>query len=171
VSKLIRFFGFVDRTNNLIGKAVSMLIVPMILVLLWEVVSRYLFDRPTLWAYESLRYIWGAHFLLVGGYVLLNKAHVNVDILHMRFPLRFRALVDVLTSAYFYFFYVILLWKGMEMTGDSIIAWELSWTPLHAPLAPLKALVPLGAFLILLQGLVKSIRDIFIAITGRQFEY
>jgi len=167
MQKVTRVLAFIDGLSSWSGKLVSMLIFPMIAILMYEVVSRYGFNSPTLWAHEITRYIYGAHFMLGGAYTLYLGAHVNVDIFYSRFSPRVRATVDLVTYLLFFLFGAVLLWYGSSMTWRSIILWETSATPLHAPFAPLKAIVPAAAFLILLQGIARYIRNIF-TITGRE---
>ncbi|MFU8899171.1 MAG: TRAP transporter small permease subunit, partial [Roseinatronobacter sp.] len=71
----------IDKLNAAIGKAISLLILVGIVVLCYEVVARYIFGQPTLWAHGYTQRIFGSYFVLVGAYTLLRKDHVRVDIL------------------------------------------------------------------------------------------
>ena len=84
MKKLVRVLAFIDGLSSWSGKLISMLIFAMIAVLMWEVISRYVFDSPTLWAHETTRYIYGAHFMIGGAYTLYLGAHVNVDIFYIK---------------------------------------------------------------------------------------
>ena len=160
MQKLTRVLAFIDGLSSWSGKLVSMLIFPMIAILMYEVVSRYGFNSPTLWAHEITRYIYGAHFMLGGAYTLYLGAHVNVDIFYIRFSPRVKATVDLVTYLLFFLFGAVLLWYGSSITLRSITLWETSSTPLHAPFAPLKAIVPAAAILLLLQGIARYIRNV-----------
>ncbi|MDA0924670.1 MAG: TRAP transporter small permease subunit, partial [Proteobacteria bacterium] len=74
-------FKAVDTLNAGIGKAVSLLIWAGIVVLCYEVVARYIFGQPTLWAHGYTQRIFGAYFVLVGAYTLIRADHVRVDLL------------------------------------------------------------------------------------------
>ncbi len=160
------FFSLIDKVNLYVGRVVSFLIVPMVGILVFEVVMRYIFNKPTTWSHETVQYILGTLFILGGGYALLHKAHVNVDVLYTRFRPRVRAMVDVFTGLFFFLFTGVLLWKGSEMFWLSFLQRETSSTIFGPPIYPLKLMLALGALLIVLQGLVKFIKDLTYSIKG-----
>lgn len=70
------------------------LVAPLVLGTCYEVVSRYVFDRPTTWAFELGTMLTGANFLLGMAYTLRERAHIRVEALFDLFPLKVRALID-----------------------------------------------------------------------------
>ncbi len=165
-----RILAAIDAINDRIGKAVSFLVIAIVGVMVYEVIARYVFDAPTKWAYETVTFILGAYAILGGAYALRHGAHVNMDILHSRLSPRRRAILDVITSVFFFLFCVVLLWKGSEWAARSIRLSEHTWSPWGPPVYPVKILIPIGAFLLLLQGLSKLIRDLLTAFTGARSE-
>ena len=163
-----RFLALVDNLNDQVGKIVSMLIIFMVLILVYEVVLRYIFNSPTLWAHETSEYFFGVHFFLGGAYALRHAAHVNVEVIYSRFSPRVRAILDIITSVFFFLICAVLLWKGGAMAWTSLMKLEHTNTVWAPPLYPLKMMIPIGACLILLQGLAKFIRDFHIAITRKE---
>jgi len=168
---LRRFTTAVDSINDRIGKFFSLFIIGMVLTLIYEVVLRYVFDSPTMWAHETSQYFWGAYFMMAGAYTLRHHAHVNVEILFDRFSPRTRAIIDVFTSLFFFLFCGLLFWNGWELAWDSLLALERSQTPWSPPVYPAKLMIPLGGALILIQGFVKLIRDTAFAIGGKEMEW
>lgn len=166
--KLQSVLAFIDTVNDRIGKIASFLIVAITLILVYEVVMRYMFNSPTIWVHETTQFVYGAHFLLAGAYCLLHRAHVNVDVLYMRFPLRARAIVDAITAMFFFLLIVILLWHGTKMAWESLMILETTHTFWAPPVYPIKMLVPIEALLVLFQGLAKFIRDLLTATTGKE---
>lgn len=166
IPSLRHFVSIVDKLNDWIGKTLSMLVFPMIFFLVWEVVLRYVFNRPTIWAHELSAMLYAVFFLLGGSYALRHKAHINVDILYMRLTLRARAILDLITWTLFYFVFCIMLWQGTTFAKLSIMRMEHSNSVWEPPIWPIKLCIPIGAFLILLQGLTKTFTDISIAFTG-----
>jgi TRAP-type mannitol/chloroaromatic compound transport system permease small subunit len=128
---------------------------------------RYGFNKPTEWAYSISLFLTGAFFILGGGYALLYKSHVNMDVVYNRFPLKTRAIVDLFTSTLFFLFCGVLFWKSLGYVWNSLTILETTDYPPYFPIYPVKLTIPIAAFLILLQGLAKFIRDFMIAITGR----
>jgi TRAP-type mannitol/chloroaromatic compound transport system permease small subunit len=163
-----KFFKIIDRMNELIGKAVSFLILVLVVVIVYEIAVRYFFNSPTIWAHEISQMVYGGYVILLGGYLQQRNGHVNVDIIYSRFKPRTRAVIDLFTWLLFFAFCGVLLLKGGEMAWDSFVYRETDPTVFAPPIYPLKMLIPLGAFLLLLQGLVRYIGDIKVAITGKE---
>ena len=166
--KVERLLGRIDNLNERVGRIVSYLCLLMMAVLMWEIVLRYFFNNPTIWAHETSALLYGTYFVLGGAYVLRHRAHVTMDIIYNRFSVRRRAILDLVGSSLFFIFCGLLLWEGGQLAWASLQLREYSETFWGPPLYPLKMTVPIGGFLILLQGLAKFIRDLNIAITGRE---
>jgi TRAP-type mannitol/chloroaromatic compound transport system permease small subunit len=139
----------------------------LIFVVVFEVVSRYIFRQPSMWAHETSAFIFGGMFLIGGAYGLLTKVHVSMDVLYLRFSTRGRAIVDLVTSLLFFLFCGVLLWVGGQVAWNSIMNRELSATPWAPPIYPLKSAIVFAALLMLLQGLAKFVRDLITAFTGK----
>jgi TRAP-type mannitol/chloroaromatic compound transport system permease small subunit len=163
-----KFLKVIDRMNEMIGKAISFLILVLVSVIVYEIFVRYIFNSPTIWANEISQMVYGAYVILLGGYLQQRDGHVNVDILYSRFKPRTRAIINLFTWLLFFAFCGVILLKGGEMAWDSFLYRETDPTVFAPPIYPLKMLIPLGALLLLLQGLVKYIGDIKVAITGKE---
>ncbi len=161
----------IDATREWSGKLVSLMFYAMMGVLVWEVLVRYAFNAPTIWAHGISVRIFAAYAILAGAYVLLHKGHIAMDLVYSRFPLRTKAIVDLITASLFFAFCGVLLWYRSSFAWTSLMMLELDDTAFRAPIYPIKLMVPVGAFLILLQGLAKYSRDFITAISGRQCEY
>jgi TRAP-type mannitol/chloroaromatic compound transport system permease small subunit len=155
----------IDNTVNWIGKIISFAIFAIAGVVLVAVVARTI-DHPVNWTFEVAYYLFGSCFLLAGSYALLKNQHVNIDILLHRLSPRKAAIINLCTWPFFFLFAGALLWGGVQMAMRSISIQEKFGTIWAPPLYPLKIMVPLGAFLILLQGIAHFIRDLRQAISG-----
>ena len=165
-----RTFRAIDAVNRWTANVFMWLILPGVIVILWEVLARYIFHAPTFWAHGVAQRVFAFYFFIGGGYILLLKQHITMDLIYNRFSLRKRAIVDVVTFPFLFLFCGVLFWKGIDFFWASWTLRETCATPFHAPVYPVKFVVPLGAFLLLLQGLVKFARDLTTAITGRIYE-
>jgi TRAP-type mannitol/chloroaromatic compound transport system permease small subunit len=165
---LLGFIGFVDTMNDRMGKIVSFLVYPVMLVLVYEVVMRYAFNRPTIWAHETSCMLYGAHFVLGGAYALRHDAFVNVEVFYMRFPRRTQAIVDLVTWTMFYIFVGVMLWKSLPWAWTSFSVKEFSNSTWGPAVWPIKWTIPFAAFFMLLQGMTKTIKDSYLAVTGRE---
>jgi len=168
LDKLRVFLSWIDAISDWSGKAVAYLVLPGIFILAWEVVSRYVFNNPTMWAHGTSQRIFATYYILAGAYVLRHNQHVAVDIVYNRLSLRKQAILSLVGSIFFFTFCGVLLWKGIDFAWTSLSQLEPDETPWRAPLYPFKMMVPLGALLILMQGMAKFIRDLATAITGKE---
>jgi len=157
---LDRFFHYVDRFNFWTGRAVSYLAVVMMLTIAYEVVARYFFGSPTLWCTELNIYLLCAYVLLSGGSTLFGGGHVRVDIFWSTLSARGQAVADIVTSVLFFAFCIALVWKGSEMTLRSFMDHSTSSEAMAWPLYPSQLMIPIGGFLLGMQGLAKLWRDI-----------
>lgn len=161
----------IDSISEWAGKCTSFLILPGIAVLAWEVISRYVLNQPTMWAHGTSQRLFAIYYVLGGAYVLRYRDHVNVDLIYSRFPPRTKAILDLITSLAFFAFCGVLLWQGLGFALTSLSQLEPDDTPWRAPVYPVKLMIPVGALLILLQGLANFSRNLVTAITGRKCEY
>ena len=164
------FFRLIDGVNNGLGQVICYFVVFAMLIISFETMMRYAFNAPTKWAHEVTGLVIAAYYLLGGAYALRHAAHVNVDILHSRFPLRIRAVVDLITALLFFLFLGVVFWKGGAFAWQSLMVLETTGSPLFAPLYPVKLVLPIAASLMLLHGIATFIRNAVTAITGRPYE-
>ncbi|GGY59672.1 TRAP transporter small permease subunit [Marinobacter zhanjiangensis] len=157
------FMNGVTRLNKAIGVAVSFLVFAMFVFILLEVFLRYAFNSPTMWTNELTQLMFGAYAVLSGGYLMAHRGHVNVDLIQSFLGTRMQAAVDVFTSILFFLFTLALLYFSFEMASKSISSWETSYSAWNPPIWPIKACIPIGTALLLLQGIVKLLEDIAIA--------
>ena len=159
--------GVIDKTNDWVGKILPYGVLFMFVLVLIEVIQRYFFNAPTVWSNELTQMIFGAYVILCGGYILRSGGHVNVDILYSRFSTRGKAVTDIITFSLFFMFCGMLLVYGGSLAWESLSMLEHSESAWNPPIYPAKLMIPLGAFLILLQGIAKLIRDILTLVTGK----
>jgi TRAP-type mannitol/chloroaromatic compound transport system permease small subunit len=166
---LLRTIRAIDGFSAWSGKAVAWLILPLVFGLTYEAIARYLFNAPTLWAYDLSYMLYGAIFMLGAHYTLLKGAHIRTDMLWERFSVRTKGRIDAV--AYLGFFFpamILLLYASVDEAWHSWRMGELSeqtaWRP---ALWPFKAVVPLTALLLLIQGVSELLKSLYAARTGR----
>ena len=164
---LEKVLGFIDAMSEWTGKAVSYLITVLALIVGFGVVARYFFNHPMEWAPELSSMVFGTFAILGGAYVLRMDSHVNMDIFHRLLPPRPRALLNLCTSILSFSFVGVLLWEGGGSAWVSIRTLEHASTIWAPPLYPVKSMLPVGAFLLLLQLVSKFIRDVITLIKGQ----
>ena len=158
----------VDNINDWVGKVLSFGVLFMFALVLIEVIRRYFFNSPTVWGNELTQLTFGVYVVLCGGYILRWGGHVNVDILYGRFSARGKAIVDIITFVLFLVFCGMMLAYGGSLAWESLSRFEHSQSAWNPPLYPVKLMIPSGAFLLLLQGIAKLVRDIVTVVTGEK---
>ena len=151
------------------GKALSWAIVPLMLIMVFEVITRRLLNHPTVWTFETSTQLFGMHFMLLAAYTLLLNRHIAVDIFVSRFSKRTRAVLDVLLYLIFFFpFMIILLIEGTAFAAESWKVLETSSTVFAPPVYPIKTIIPLTALMVLLQGICIFYRRICFLLRGTE---
>ncbi len=154
------FSRSVGILNHFAGSFVAYWSVIAVIVYYYEVIARYVFNSPTNWAHEGMFLMFGAQYLLAGGFCLRENAHVRVDVFYMHFSERKKAIVDTATSVFFFIFVLSLLFSGWTFFNDSFSVREVSFTEWGIQYYPIKFTLVLGAILLLLQGIVRLLNDI-----------
>lgn len=160
---------FIDTINEKVGNVICWLTVPLASIMMFEIVSRYVFNKPTIWSFELGSLLFGGLVVLSGGYVLLYRGHIIIDVVYSRLSLRKKAIMDLCTAFFFFFFCGMLLWRSAGFAWDSILSQEKSASMWCPPLWPIKTAIFIGAILIVLQGIAEFIRNFYIAITGKEW--
>ena len=150
----------VTALTRAVAVGASALVVIMVAVICYEVVVRYAFDRPTVWAIELARLMLGPYFLLVGPYVLHIGGHVNVDVLYANLPRRAAAALDLLTVPVIVYFAVMLLVYSAPLALSSFQAGETSTSAWDPQVWPAKAAMPVAVVLLIAQALVEWVRAV-----------
>ena len=157
-----KFVRAVDRFNEIFGKLVALLILPLMFVVVYEVVARRGFQSPTIRAFEMTIYLYGAHFMLGAAYTHLHDRHVRIDVLSQRLPEKAQIWLSIITFFLIFAPFVgCLTYAAIDYAGHSWATWEHSWSAWKPPLYPYKTVMPVALFLLFIQGLAKLIRDIY----------
>ncbi len=166
-----RFLTIIDGISNWSGKIFAYLLWPGVAVLVYEVIARYAFNAPTIWAHGMTQRIFAVYYFICGAYISMSRSHISMDIIYERFKPRTKAILDIISFLFFFSFCSVLLWYGWRYAWVSLMNLEPDNTPFRAPLYPIKLIIPLGALLIILQELANLFRNIQVAITGKSYEH
>ena len=158
------YINGITRLNNAVGTCVSYLVYAMFFFLILEVFFRYAMESPTVWTNELTQLLFGFYIVMSGGYVMAHREHVNVDIFYSHFSTRTKAIVNIFTSVLFFLFVGSVLYFGSSMAWESIQSMETSYSAWNPPIWPVKAAIPVAAFLLLLQGIARLLEDIGVAL-------
>lgn len=154
------FERYVSWFNAKAGEFVAYWSIVAVFAYYYEVIARYVFNSPTNWVHEGMFLMFGMQYLIAGGFCLRENAHVRVDVIYTHLSEKAKALSDLVTSVFFFIFMLTLLVTGWIFFHDSMSIQEVSFTEWGIQYYPIKFALPLGAMLLLLQGLARLLNDI-----------
>lgn len=152
----------INKISERTGETVSLLILPLIGIIVFGVIMRYIFNNPLDWDFESSLFAYGLHFMLGGSYCLMRGAHVSVEAIPGRLSKRGQILIQAVSSLVIIFCCIIIVLIGSPWAWQStkILEHSIHQTTFNPPIWWYKWVVPLSALLILLQ----AIADFVVAI-------
>ncbi|MHB8763541.1 MAG: TRAP transporter small permease subunit [Deferrisomatales bacterium] len=154
----------IDRLNDWIGRSVSWLTGAMVALTAYDTIVRYGFNRGSVGLQELEWHLFAVVFLVGAGYTLKEDAHVRVDIFYARLDERRRAWIN-LVGVFLALvpFCLLVMWSSQQFVANSWAVGETSPDPGGLPARyALKAMIPLGFALILLQGASEAIKSALI---------
>ncbi len=166
--RLKKITSFIDNISIWCGKAVSILIFPMVGSLVFEVICRYFFNSPTIWASDMSTLLYGAFYMLGAGYTLQRQQHIRTDFLYEKWSTRTKGLVDSILYITLYFPGLgIFLWIGSQYALRSVMQQECMVSSPWMPYVwPLKLTIPIATILLLLQGVSELLKSLHAVRTG-----
>jgi len=172
-SGYVRCINAIDRFTDNTGILIAWLNVPLVLVVIYEVAARYLFDSPTVWSFDMTYMLYGTIFMLGAAYALHKGAHIRTDFFYEKWSVRTRGMID--SIAYIVFFFpsltVLLIVSGAEGWYAFQINETSEQTPWRPLLWPFKMVVPLTCILLLIQGVSETIKSVYAARTGIELDH
>lgn len=153
---------FIDRINEWIGRGVAWVTLGLVVVIFFDVVMRYLFNTSFVFTQELEWHLFGFIFLIGAGYTLLHDGHVRVDIFYQRLGLRGRGWANFLGVILFLIPGCILVIEtSWQFMLNSYAIMEGSPDPGGIPFRfVIKACIPIGFSLLLLQGISLGIHSL-----------
>ena len=160
----------IDRFQDALGRALSWLMLAMVLTVFFDVVSRYLFARTFVFTQELEWYIFAVAYLMAGGYVMLWDEHVRVDILYSRMGPRTRAWVDfVLLFVFFFPSTLLVVYTTWPFFRNAWTVYEGSPDPGGIPARwALKGVIIVAFSIMIVQGISEAIKRFYWAMGWEQ---
>lgn len=131
----------------------------MIGILLWSSISKTFF-LPSLWTLEMAQFAMVVYFILGGPYAMQLGANVRMDLVYGRWTPRGKAWVDAFTVLFLLLYLGVFLYGGIESLAYALKYTERSPSAWRPQMWPVKMLMCIGIFLMLLQALAELVRDI-----------
>ena len=164
----MQILSYIESINEWIGKCTMWFVYLLAAIISYDVILRYVFSLPTLWVFDTSYTTFSFLFLLGLGYTQVKKGHVNVDLLISKYSPKGQALWRVI----FYLFVIlpfvaVILYYSLFFAIQSWKLWEeSSMSTIGFPVYPLKTMLPIGFFFLLLQCFADFFRDLIIVVKG-----
>ena len=98
----------------------------------YEVAMRHLFNRPTVWAFDLSWWLAGSTYLLAGLYVMQQRAHIRITLLHEMMPRKWKLAADITSCILTCVFCFAVVWGGFNEAFAKLMRWEglpTAWSP------------------------------------------
>jgi len=170
--KLLRLLvQLIDGLNERVGYVISWLTTVLVLVVCYDVFTRYFLRSSSVAVQELEWHLFAVIFLVGAAYTLKHEGHVRVDVIYSHLGPKGKAIIDLIGGLVFLIpFSILVIWTSHAFIGMSWSIAETSPDPGGLPYRwLLKAMIPLGLGLVLLQGIAMTIRAFFTLI-GRPLD-
>jgi TRAP-type mannitol/chloroaromatic compound transport system permease small subunit len=154
------FVRFVDVVNYRVGRFAMYLLYVLGGILLASTISRLAFGAPFNWALEMSQFVLSAYYLLGGAYAWQQGAHVRMDLLYQNFPARRRLITDAITVLFVIFYLCVVFAGGLSSTNYAIVYKQQNYSAWAPVLWPIKVVMTVAIFLMLLQAVSSFLKDI-----------
>ncbi len=158
----------IDSVSAWVGKAVSWLLLALILALTYDTFMRYAFSKPTVWSFD-VAYMLGGTIMLMGmAWVTSRREQVRVDILYAKYSPKVKLVVDaVLNVCLFFPVYIMLFQRAIPRTIFSYTNKEFSEVGFWRPLMwPYRTMMLVAILLWILATIAWVVRDVYKLKTG-----
>jgi len=158
----------IDRLNDVIGRSISWLSTLLVVVVCFDVFTRYFMRSSSVAVQEMEWHIFAVLFLVGAAYTLKEHAHVRVDVFYSRMTPRQKAFIDLIGSLVFLIpFSLLVIYTSQTFISMSYAIQETSPDPGGLPYRYLlKSMISLGFFLVFLQGISMIIHSLW-TLTGK----
>ncbi|ARE42086.1 TRAP-type transport system, small permease component, predicted N-acetylneuraminate transporter [Rhodovulum sp. P5] len=152
--------GFFDVLSLVTSRLAMIAVAFIVIVMFYEVVSRYVFSRPTLWANELSLWIAAFVFLLAGQYAMQQRSHIRIYVIYDIMPRWMQKLADVISVSLICAFFFALLWGGYNDAMRRMLRMETFGTAWDPPIpGTVKPAVLIIIFLVTIQAVSNLIAD------------
>lgn len=146
----------VSGINKTVGELSGIFYFIVFVLCLLEISLRFFFSAPTSWAFEIMIALCGIQYCLAAGNTHRLGRHIRIEAVYVLFPIRIRRVFDLLSEAIVTAVLITIVYGSGVQASKALSAWQTTGTSFNSP-APtfMKVAITVGAFLILIQSLVK----------------
>lgn len=159
-----------DRGINQVGRWVSYLFLIGVAISFYEVITRYLFNAPTIWVHETTIMLVAVGFAYAGAYALARDSHIRISLVYNSVSPQIRRYLDILNAILVLLFLLGIGYAALDFAEKSIIAPSggirfegtgTAWNPPFPPLVKSVLLFCIGLMAVqTILHLLKAVRDV-----------
>lgn len=152
---------FIDKVQEFNCEVFKWLSVVIMMLIVFEVTSRYAFGTPTIWGMDIQLQFSAVQRMIAIGYALLRRSHVRVDLITVRLPLLKTRAMEII--GYIFFFFPLITALNYTMIKTTIDSWsygERSFSPWRYYVPPMKTLLVFGYLMLWIAGLSELMKDV-----------
>ena len=152
--------SWIDWISIGVSRVAMFIVAFIVLIMFYEVVMRYVFQKPTLWVNEMSLWAGGVVYLLAGLYVMQQRGHIRIFILYDMVPRWAQRLFDLLSTLCIVLFAAAIVYGGWGEARDKLLRWETFGTAWDPPIpATMKPLILVTVVLIAIQAVANLVAD------------
>ena len=149
----------IDRLSLFVGESVSYFYLFAAVITVTEVVMRYVFNAPTVWAHELTILLCAFGYLWSSGYVTQRNTHIRITALYDILPARIQLMLDLFATTFGLLVMALLLYSAWGQGVLAVTVWERTGSSWDPPLyALVKPAIIVGALLICLQNVANLLK-------------
>ena len=155
---MLRVRSVIERVVDVVGVCTSWIALVIVGLMATNVLLRYLFSVGTVWSQELEWHLLVPLILFGTSYALRHGEHVRVDIVYGRFSKRTKVIVDLVSALLCIAISALFIWFSLHYVEQAYVIGEGSQDPGGLPYRYLlKALIPVGFALLLLQSIASAL--------------
>lgn len=154
----MKVLGFLEQILKYLCKLAALFLFVLMFVISYEVIMRYAYNSPTIWAWILNQHIWLVTMLIAGVFAFQEDSHIRIEVLYDSFKPQMKMVTKILTLILFWFFIGAFIWKSYYLAHSSFVGGEIARGPFPMPIWPFKIMMPVTGVLMLLQGTLCILR-------------
>jgi TRAP-type mannitol/chloroaromatic compound transport system permease small subunit len=161
MDSLLKISKAIDSMSDHLGSFMKWWTVPIMILLVFEVLSRRVFDAPTEWNFFVTQQFFGYFYLLMAPYGLLQNVNIRVDVFYAKFSPKTQAWIDLIgyVLVMLPLCYIAVVY-GSQYAMNSVRSGEASMSPMRIPIYQVKTFLPLAFLLLGIQTISEMIKKV-----------
>jgi TRAP-type mannitol/chloroaromatic compound transport system permease small subunit len=161
MNALLKLSQLIDSITEFVGRSIIWVVLVVTLISCGNAIMRYTINYSSNAFLEIQWYLFAVIFLFGAGYTLKKNEHVRIDLIAGKFSKRGQAMIDIFGIIFFLMpMAIAIMWMSWPIFLLALKTNEMSSNAGGLILWPARLMVPLGFFLLVMQGISELIKKI-----------